>query len=70
MAFMGRVLMETRNGLVVGSRLTPATGPAEREAVLSPIDGMAAKRRGTLGAGTKIRRVLVEGLPPTNNVLT
>jgi len=33
-AFMGHVLMENRNGLVVGATLTPATGRAEREAAL------------------------------------
>jgi len=50
MAFMGHVLMENRNGLVVGARLTPATGTAEREAALSLIDGLDAQRRITLGA--------------------
>ena len=32
--FMGHVVMENRNGLAVGVRLTHATGKAEREAAL------------------------------------
>lgn len=50
MAFMGHVLMENRNGLVVGVQVTQATGTAEREAALKLIDGLKAKRRITLGA--------------------
>jgi len=49
-AFMGHVLMENRNGLVVGATLTPASGTAEREAALALVDGLGAKRRITLGA--------------------
>jgi len=49
-AFMGHVLMENRNGLVVGATLTPATGKAEREAALALVDKLGAKRRITLGA--------------------
>ena len=33
--FMGHVLMENRNGLAVGARLTHATGRAEREAAMA-----------------------------------
>ena len=50
MAFMGHVLMENRNGLVVGALVTQATGTAEREAALQLVDGLKAKRRITLGA--------------------
>jgi transposase len=50
MAFMGHVLMENRNGLVVGARVTQATGTAEREAALALVDGLGAKGRITLGA--------------------
>lgn len=50
MAFMGHVLMENRNGLVVAARLTQATGTAEREAALFLVDGLGAKGRITLGA--------------------
>ena len=35
LCFMGHALMENRNGLVVDSRLTQATGKAEREAALA-----------------------------------
>lgn len=50
MAFMGHVLMENRNGLVVGALVTQATGTAEREAALALIDDLEAKGRITVGA--------------------
>lgn len=50
LAFMGPVLMENRNGLVVGARVTQATGTAEREAALALIDDQKPKGRITLGA--------------------
>jgi len=50
MAFMGHVLMENRNGLVVAAALTQATGTAEREAALALVDGLNPKGRITLGA--------------------
>ena len=50
MAFMGHVLMENRNGLVVGACVTQATGTAEREAALTLVEGLDAKGRITLGA--------------------
>jgi len=50
MAFMGHMLMENRNGLVVGAMVTQATGTAEREAALKLVDGLEAKGRVTLGA--------------------
>jgi transposase len=50
MAFMGHVLMENRNGLVVGATLTQATGTAEREAALALVDGLNARGRITLAA--------------------
>ena len=50
MAFMGHVLMENRNGLVVGAMVTQASGTAEREAALALVDGLAPKGRITLGA--------------------
>ena len=49
-AFMGHVLMENRNGLVIGTTLTQASGTAEREATLVLLDGLGAKQRITLGA--------------------
>ncbi len=51
MAFMGHVLMENRNGLLVGACLTRATGTAEREAALALLDAhRPGRRRITLGA--------------------
>ena len=50
LCFMGHVLMENRNGLVVGAALTRATGTAEREAALALLDRRRADRRITLGA--------------------
>lgn len=49
LCFAGHVLMENRNGLVVNAALTQATGTAEREAALSMVAQLPA-RRVTLGA--------------------
>ena len=46
--FMGHVTMENRNGLVVDTRLTQATGTAEREAAAEM--AMALNQGSTLGA--------------------
>jgi len=48
--FMGHVVMENRNGLAVGARLTRATGRAEREAALELLGDIPRGRRVTLGA--------------------
>lgn len=50
LGYLGHVLTENRNGLVVDVRLTQASGTAEREAALSMIGCKAASRRVTLGA--------------------
>jgi transposase len=51
LAFMGHVLMENRNGLVMAARLTEATGTAEREAALALVDRHRPNQgRITLGA--------------------
>jgi len=50
LCFMGHVLMENRNGLVVDATLTHATGTAEREAALTMLDRRKRGRRITLGA--------------------
>ena len=54
LCFMGHVLMENRNGLVVDATLTHATGTAEREATLTMLDRRKRTkritRRITLGA--------------------
>ena len=50
LSFMGHVLMENRNGLVVDVMLTQATGKAEREAAVRMLDRLPGKkRRRTLG---------------------
>jgi hypothetical protein len=51
LAFLGHVLMENRNGLVVETRLTAATGTAEREAALEMIGAKRKPRRGSLTLG-------------------
>jgi len=48
--FMGHVVMENRNGLAVGARLTHATGKAEREAALELLADIPRHQRITLGA--------------------
>lgn len=50
LCFTGHVLMENRNGLVVNTRLTEATGTCEREASLAMVDDIPGDRRVTLGA--------------------
>jgi transposase len=49
LAFLGHVLMENRHGLVVETRLTAATGTAEREAALEMIGAKPKRGRVTLG---------------------
>lgn len=46
LCYLGHLLIENRNGLVVDARVTKATGTAEREAAAE----MVRARRGTLGA--------------------
>jgi transposase len=50
LAYMGHVLTENRNGLVVDVRLTQATGTAERNAALEMLSGKPPSKRVTLGA--------------------
>jgi transposase len=49
LSFMGHILMENRNGLVVDVALTQATGTAEREAALEMLGEIPSKRRITVG---------------------
>jgi len=49
LAYMGHALMENRNGLVVNTRVTHATGSAEREAAVEMIKELGGSRV-TLGA--------------------
>lgn len=50
LCFMGHLLMENRNALVVDATLTHATGTAEREAALAMLDRRNRSGRITLGA--------------------
>lgn len=52
LSYQGQVLMENRNGLVTGTRLTQATGTAERQAALDMIEQIAGRdgHRVTVGA--------------------
>lgn len=50
LAYLGHVLMENRNGLVVRPRLTLATGRAEREAAAEMIQARSGAGRITVGA--------------------
>ena len=50
LSYMGHVLMENRNGLVVQAKVTQATGKAEREAAVDLVDALGGSRRLTLGA--------------------
>ena len=50
LGYLGHVLMENRNGLVVDTRLTPATGRAEREAAVAMIEARPGNQRVTVGA--------------------
>jgi transposase len=52
LCYLGHVLMENRNGLVVDARLTLATGTAEREAAVTMIGAREGRHRITL-AGDK-----------------
>jgi hypothetical protein len=47
LAYLGHVLMENRDALVVDPRVTLATGTAEREAALNMLDARPDRRRRT-----------------------
>jgi transposase len=49
LCYLGHVLMENRTGLVVSSRLTEATGTAERDAALDMMQDLPNTGRVTLG---------------------
>jgi len=50
LCFMGHLMMENRNGLVVDAELTCASGTAEREAALAMAERRKGRRRITMGA--------------------
>jgi transposase len=49
LGYLGHVLMENRNGLIVNTRLTPATGTAEREAAVEMGGELPGNYRVTVG---------------------
>jgi transposase len=49
-AYMGHVLTENRNGLVIDTRLTQANGTAEREAAIEMLAELPGEARKTVGA--------------------
>jgi transposase len=51
LGFLGHVLMENRHGLVVQTRLTAATGTAEREASLEMVKEKRQPKRGRFTVG-------------------
>jgi transposase len=50
LAYLGHVVTENRNGLVVDVRVTQATGTAERDAAVEMLSQKAASKRVTVGA--------------------
>ena len=50
LCYVGHALMDNRNGLIVDTRLTPATGTAEREAATDMIREIPGRQRLTLAA--------------------
>ena len=50
LSYMGHLVTENRNGLVVAAEVSQATGTAEREAAGRLVDALGANRRITLGA--------------------
>jgi transposase len=50
LAYLGHVLMANRHGLVVDTRVTQATGTAEREAAVAMAEAIPGPQRATLGA--------------------
>jgi|SRR5579862_6153042 len=50
LSYLGHVLMENRNGLVIDARVSPATGTAERDTAVEMIRDTACSHRRTLGA--------------------
>jgi transposase len=49
LCYLGHLLMENRSGLIVDTRLTQATGTAEREAALDMIENLVGSHRITVG---------------------
>jgi len=50
MAYLGHTLMENRNGLIVGARISHPTGTAERETAVELLATLPGEHRKTVGA--------------------
>ena len=50
LSYHGHVLMENRNGLVTDTRVTQATGTAEREAAVEMVEAIPGQKQVTVGA--------------------
>jgi len=72
LSYMGHVLMENRNGLIIDTELTSATGTAEREAAADMVLGVSGKKRITVAGDknydTKDFVELLRGLQVTPHV--
>ena len=67
LSYTGHVLMENRNGLIVTTRVTKATGTAESEAALEMAEEVSGDRRVTLGGDKGYdQKKLVEALRREN----
>ena len=59
MSYSGNLLVENRNGLIVGSRVWEATGTAERYAALELLQDIPGNGRVTVGGDKgSTRRIL------------
>ena len=67
LCYMGHVLMENRNGLVVDARLTIATGTAEQEAAVEMVEAVPGSHRITVGMDKAYdQRKCVQGMRELN----
>ena len=63
LSFMGHCVMDNRNGLVVASEVSQATGRAERDAAVCMARSLRGAHQKTLGADKGLRHQGVRGRP-------
>ena len=69
LSFMGQLLTENRNGLIVQASVSQASGTAEREVALAMLDADQSSGRRALGADKNYdTRALCGGLPRTPSI--
>ena len=61
LGYLGHVLTENRNGLVVDVRLTQASGTAERDAALAMLGHKPASEASDTGRGPGLRYAWLRG---------